>query len=85
MAAGVPSVISKVGENIYAVEDNINGFLAANQDEWTEKLSVLAKDSELRRRLGLAGLKMVEKEYSTKICSKVLIDGLEETCRLNKI
>jgi glycosyltransferase involved in cell wall biosynthesis len=83
MASGVPSVISKVGENIYAVEDNVNGFLAEKQDEWTEKLSILVKDSELRRRLGLAGLKMVEKKYSTKVCSKVLIDGLKKTCISN--
>jgi len=85
MAAGVPSVISKVGENIYAVEDNVNGFLAANQDEWTEKLYILTKDSEVRRRLGIAGLEKVEKEYSTKVCSKLLIEGLEKTCISNNV
>ena len=85
MAAGIPSVISKVGENIYAVEDNVNGLLAANQDEWTEKLSILTKDSELRKRLGVAGLETVKKEYSTKVCSKLLIEGLEKTCKSNNV
>ena len=85
MAAGVPSVISKVGENIYAVEDNVNGLLAASQDEWIEKLSILTKDSELRRRLGVAGLETVKKEYSTKVCSKLLIEGLEKTFKSNNV
>ena len=43
-----------------------NGFLAATDKEWLEKLSLLARDEELRRTLGQKGRETVEKHYSLK-------------------
>jgi len=40
MAVGIPSVSSPVGVNSEIVDDGVNGFLAMNEEEWVEKLSL---------------------------------------------
>jgi len=67
MACGVPVVASPVGVNNEIVKDGVNGFLAATDDEWLEKLSFLARDEELRRRLGQMGRETVQKSFSLKL------------------
>jgi glycosyltransferase involved in cell wall biosynthesis len=64
-AAGVPVVASPVGVNAEIVADGVNGFLARDEDEWSDRLARLARDPELRRRLGDAGRRTVEERYST--------------------
>jgi glycosyltransferase involved in cell wall biosynthesis len=64
MAAGVPAVASPVGINAEIIRDGENGFLAANEQEWTEKLSRLVADPDLRARLGREGRRTVEELYS---------------------
>ena len=44
-----------------------NGFLAATDEEWLEKLSLLARDEGLRRWVGQKGRETVEKHYSLKL------------------
>ena len=66
MAAGVPSVISRFGENVYAVEDGKNGFLASDEDEWINKISLLIDDVSLRKRLGRKGKEKVETDFSVE-------------------
>jgi glycosyltransferase involved in cell wall biosynthesis len=67
MACGVPVVASPVGVNKEIIRDGENGFLAASEHEWLEKLSLLARDEELRRTLGQKGRETVEKHYSLKL------------------
>jgi len=67
MSVGVPTVASNVGRNREIIQDGINGFLASTEEEWIEKLSLLIENSELRRRLGMAGRKTVEERYSVKV------------------
>jgi glycosyltransferase involved in cell wall biosynthesis len=67
MACGVPVVASPVGVNREIIRDGENGFLAATDEEWIEKLSLLAQDEALRRRLGQKGRETVEKHYSLRI------------------
>jgi glycosyltransferase involved in cell wall biosynthesis len=66
MALGIPTVCSPVGVNTEIVQDDQNGFIAATEDEWIEKLSSLIRSVELRERLGKAGRKTVEQRYSAK-------------------
>ncbi|MFH0944201.1 MAG: glycosyltransferase family 4 protein [Planctomycetota bacterium] len=63
-AAGVPVVAAPSGVNGEIVRHGQNGFLAANDREWFEALERLAREPELRRRLGQAGRETVEAEYS---------------------
>lgn len=64
MACGLPVVASPVGTNCEIVEHGTNGFLAKNEGEWREALTTLLQSPDLRHRMGRAGRKMVEENYS---------------------
>ena len=64
MAAGIPSVASPVGVNCEIIQDGINGFLAANEDEWVEKLQNLLTSEKLRKRIGEQGKNSIKEKYS---------------------
>jgi glycosyltransferase involved in cell wall biosynthesis len=64
MALGIPTICSPVGVNTDIIQDDQNGFIAATEDEWVDKLSRLLRSAELRRRLGDAGRATVEEKYS---------------------
>ena len=66
MALGIPTVLSPIGVNKEIIQDNENGFQAANESEWIEKLTRLLRSKELRERLGRAGRKTVEERYSAQ-------------------
>jgi glycosyltransferase involved in cell wall biosynthesis len=66
MACGVPVVASPVGVNQEIIRDGENGCLAAKEDEWVDKLTLLLSDEALRRKLGQEGRKTVEDHYSLK-------------------
>lgn len=67
MSVGVPAVASPVGMNSSIIDDGRNGFLASSDDEWVEKLILLARDPELRRTLGEAGRRTVEDQYTPDV------------------
>jgi glycosyltransferase involved in cell wall biosynthesis len=67
MALGIPTVCSPVGVNTEIIQDNENGLIADNIDEWIEKLSQLIIDSSLRARLGTAGRDTVINDYSAHV------------------
>jgi glycosyltransferase involved in cell wall biosynthesis len=64
MALGIPVVCSPVGVNTDIIQDGQNGYLAATDEEWVEKLSSLIRSPELRAKLGQAGRVTVEEKYS---------------------
>ena len=64
MALGIPTICSPVGVNSEIIQDNENGFLAATESEWIEKLKLLLQSKGLRERLGEAGRRTVEEKYS---------------------
>ncbi len=78
MACGVPVVAAAVGVNREIIEDGVNGFLAATDQEWIEKLGWLISDPCLRRELGQAGRRTVEKRYSLAANASKLISALQE-------
>jgi glycosyltransferase involved in cell wall biosynthesis len=65
MAAGLPVVANPVGVQTEMVRHGENGFLASTSDQWVAAIGRLACDPGLRQRMGLAGRRRVEKEYST--------------------
>lgn len=64
MALGIPTVCSPVGVNTDIIQDGRNGFIAATEEEWVDKLGRLLRSQELRQRLGQAGRATVEQNYS---------------------
>ena len=64
MALGIPTIMSPVGVNSEIIKDGENGFLAFNDSEWVEKLSLLIDSFDLRKKIGAAGYRTVEDKYS---------------------
>jgi glycosyltransferase involved in cell wall biosynthesis len=64
MAAGLPVVANPVGVQADLVRHGETGFLARTTAEWVESLARLAADPALRRRLGEAGRRRVEADFS---------------------
>ena len=59
-AAGLPVVASPVGVNSEYVCENATGFLATSIQEWTEKITQLINNSQLRKQMGNKGLAQVQ-------------------------
>lgn len=64
MALEIPAVMSPVGVNTEIITDGVNGFLAANGQEWIDKLSALIESPSLREKLGKEGRQTVIERYS---------------------
>jgi glycosyltransferase involved in cell wall biosynthesis len=65
MALGIPTVLSPVGVNV-EIAANGAALLASTATEWVEALEALIADEALRVKLGLAGRRRVERDYSVK-------------------
>lgn len=67
MGARLPVVASAVGANLEIVEHGVSGFLARDTDEWVASLDRLVGDGGLRRSMGIAGRRAVERGYSLQV------------------
>jgi glycosyltransferase involved in cell wall biosynthesis len=84
MACGLPVVASPVGVNKDIVEHGVNGFLAESDEEWRLAVATLLGDGDLRRRMGAAGRKKVEQQYSLQVWGPRVVQMLRdaaEDCR----
>jgi L-malate glycosyltransferase len=66
MSIGIPFVATAYGTNYRIMTDGVEGFMAAGEKEWVEKLLRLVDDADLRKKMGKAGREQVEKLYSVK-------------------
>jgi len=66
MAAGLPVVTNPAGVHPDMVSHGESGFLVNTESEWVEAIRVLARDPDLRRRMGAVGRKIVEERYSVE-------------------
>jgi glycosyltransferase involved in cell wall biosynthesis len=64
MACGLPVVASPVGVNRQIVIDGESGILASSGEEWTEALTRLILDPDLRARMGSVGRARAVEHYS---------------------
>ncbi len=64
MAAGLPVVANSVGVHAEMVRHGETGLLADTAEEWVDAVGRLARDAELRRRMGAAGRRLLEERYS---------------------
>jgi glycosyltransferase involved in cell wall biosynthesis len=74
MGLGVPAVLASIGMNKDVIEDGVNGFLASNEDEWIDKLTLLIESKELRKQIGSAGRKTIEQRFSSQALSPVYLN-----------
>lgn len=64
MAAGVPCVVTPTITNATVLRDGIEGFHAADLDEWRERVQTLLDDRDLRARMGVAAHARALTQYS---------------------
>ena len=64
MSLGIPALVSPVGVNTEIVENGVNGFICETEEDWDKALEKLMTDADLRKKMGAAGRKTVEKQYS---------------------
>lgn len=63
MAVGLPVVASAVGLPLRIIRDGENGFLARTPSDWVERLRLLIRDPDLRRKMGLAARETIERDF----------------------
>jgi len=66
---GVPVVCTPVGINRDLVRDGENGFWAKTPGEWTQKLSLLIENRDLRMRMGMSGRQKAGEFFSLQTCA----------------
>jgi glycosyltransferase involved in cell wall biosynthesis len=77
MAAGIPTVASRIGILPEYIRDCEQGFLAATEDEWVERLSALVEDVALRRRMGARARETIGDRYSAHVWAPRVREVLE--------
>jgi len=77
MALGIPSVAAPVGINTSLLEDGENGFLAASEQEWFDRLSFLIENKQERLRMGAKAREMAVSVYSTDVAFPRLHGAIE--------
>ncbi|MGB7159195.1 MAG: glycosyltransferase family 4 protein [Tepidisphaeraceae bacterium] len=78
MAAGLPVIASPVGANAEIVRDDETGYLPATHENWHMIIAKLAADVSLRARLGAAGRRRVESDYSVEHAADVWAELLSK-------
>jgi glycosyltransferase involved in cell wall biosynthesis len=64
MALGIVPVGTPMASNPEVIRHGENGFLAANDPEWVEYLTLLINDSELRNRMSVQCVKDAHENYN---------------------
>lgn len=80
-AAGIPVVASPIGWNRNLVQNDINGFLANNEEEWYKYLKLLLQNPDLRKKLGEAGRKYFEQEFALQVIAPKLLEIYKATVK----
>jgi glycosyltransferase involved in cell wall biosynthesis len=71
MAAGLPTVASPVGANAAIVADGTTGYLPETMEQWTADIVTLARDVQLRAKMGEAARAAVLERYSLERAREV--------------
>jgi glycosyltransferase involved in cell wall biosynthesis len=66
MAAGLPVVANPVGVQAAMIRHGENGFLVDSPADWLRSIAALARDPDLRQRMGEAGRQRLMKDYSVE-------------------
>lgn len=75
----LPTVASRTGPYVAAIDDGENGMLASSPEEWETKLSRLVGDAGLRARLGAAARKTTLERFTAEQAARaaLLAYGIE--------
>ncbi len=77
MAIGIPSVATPVGFTGDVLQSGIDGFYAANDQQWQARLEILLQDESLRNRMGAAAREKVARDYCVESNWPLLAKAIE--------
>ena len=60
LASGVPAVVTDAGGPRFIVRDGVTGYVTSSDEQFCERVVALARDRDLRRRMGAAARQQVE-------------------------
>jgi len=73
MAAGLPVISSESGVNTYVVENGASGYLATNNNQWTELIVLMNKDKTVLEQMGESGRSRVQLEFSIDVVFRKML------------
>jgi len=79
MAAGVPPVVSDVGDNRHIVAHGSEGYVVKEIDDFYPALECLLHDAGRRANMGGQARRHVEEEFSVQVVAKRLAEALERS------
>lgn len=79
MALGIVPVGTPIASNPEVIRHGENGFLAATDDEWVEYLTILARDSELRRKMSEQCAVDAKAKYSLEANAEKVVSAFRST------
>lgn len=82
MAAGLPVVANRVGVQCELVEHGVTGYLADTPQQWSEAIRAL-RDPEHRARLGEAGRRRAERDFSVERWAPAWAEAIASLCASN--
>lgn len=83
MALGIPVVASVIGIDGLGLEYNREIIVANDPEEFANKVIMLLRDPELRKKISIAGMRAIRKRFDWKKITKKLLDIEEEVVRDN--
>lgn len=82
MAVGLPVIASPFGMAGRIVRHGETGLLAKTPADWTQAVITLARDPELRARMGAAGRAIVERDYALSALLPRVLGLFEDLMKL---
>ncbi len=83
LASGVPTVVTASGGPKYLVTHGITGLVAADESSFLEHIVALARDRDLRRRMGVRAREFALCRYWDRIFEQVY-DAYDYCLRANR-
>ena len=83
MAGEAVAICQNLGENNTLIQNGIDGILAKDPKEWSDKLEWLVQHPQERAALARAGLKTVRDQFSRKECFEKLLNAYKNICDIN--
>jgi glycosyltransferase involved in cell wall biosynthesis len=75
-AAGLPVIANPVGCQCEMIRPGETGLLASTPGEWVDAVKLLAGDPKLRGRMGTAGRRRVEADYSLSAWAETFVTSM---------
>jgi glycosyltransferase involved in cell wall biosynthesis len=76
MAIGIPAVSTAVGNVLNIIEDEVDGILVYEENEWKQKLKILLDDEMKRNIIGKNARKTFLSKYSRRKISRLYLQTL---------